>query len=163
MLYARVSVRLLFVLVLPVMEVLPMSTPEAAALKGLTVVQELNGPTPPTCTPMAEDGMVVVLPAVAGFKAAVALLKYAHTAMFVRPGFNTHAVTTVDGLLPVLELLLGASVKFTVVPAVTVTVSDSPRVALNCTLPTLELPGAAAAVLLSRAIAPATASTLAKR
>ena len=75
MLYARVSVRLLLVLVLPVIEVLPISTPEAAALKGLTVVQALNDPEPPTCTPMAADGIVAVLPAVVGLSAAVALLK----------------------------------------------------------------------------------------
>ena len=74
MLYARVSVRLLVVLVLPVIVVLPISIPEAAALKGLTVVQAVKPPTPFTCTPTAEDGMVAVPPEVE-VSAPVALLK----------------------------------------------------------------------------------------
>src|SRR6185437_3902770 len=163
MLYARVSVRLLLVLVLPVIVVLPISIPEAAALNGLTVEQAVNPPAPFTCTPTAEDGMVAV-PPVDEVRAPVALVKYAQCALLVRPGFNARAVLTVEVVLPALEAVLGASVKFTVVPALTVTVQDSFRVAFNCTLPMLEFAGpAAAAGLVSRVTATAIASRLANR
>lgn len=136
--------------------VVPMSTPEDAALNGLTAVQAVKLPDPFTCTPTAEDGIVAVPPVVE--IRAVALLKYAHTATWLRPGFSTQAVVTVDVAPPGLEAVLGAKAKLMVVPALTVTVKDSCRVAFSCTFATLELAVAAAARLLSRATVIATAA-----
>lgn len=141
--------------------VVPISTPEDAALNGLTAVQAVKLPTPFICTPTAEDGIVAVPPVVE--VRAVALLKYAHTATWLRPGFNTHAVVTVDVAPPGLEVVLGAKVKLMVVPALTVTVKDSCSVAFNCTFATLELAVAATAMLLSRATVIATAASPANR
>jgi hypothetical protein len=61
-----------------------------------------------------------------------------------------------------LDAVLGARVKFTDAPALTVTVKDSLSVAFNCTLAVLELAFAAAAMLLNRATAIATAARPAK-
>src|SRR6185437_8544786 len=128
------------------MLVAPICRPEAAALKGLTFVQALNAPAPFTWILTAEEGMVTVFPAVTGFKAAVALVKYAHTAMLFLPGFSDQEVTTVEVPLPLLAAVFGARVKLMLVPEVIATVSDSFSVALRATVAMLELAGAAVAL-----------------
>src|SRR5260370_4995513 len=112
--------------------------PEAAALKGLTAVSALKAPAPPTWIFTAEDGMSTVFPAVWCTSEAVALVKYAHRATDVRPGFNTQAVVRPVVALPALTAVVGASVKLTVLPLLTVTVSDSDKVAFRLTVPMFE-------------------------
>ena len=57
----------------------------------------------------------------------------------MRPGCKTHAVCTVEVVLPALAAVLAARVKLTVAPAVILTVSDSGKVALRVIVPALEL------------------------
>jgi hypothetical protein len=66
-------------------------------------------------------------------------VKYAHTAKLARPGLSVQAVVTLLVVLPAFVAMFAASVKLTVAPLVTVTVSDSGRLALRATVPMFEL------------------------
>jgi hypothetical protein len=71
-------------------------------------------------------------------KAAAPLGTQAHTATLVRPADKTQAVWIVLVVLPALAAALGASVKFTAAPPVTLTVSVSANVAFRVTVPAVE-------------------------
>jgi hypothetical protein len=124
----------------------PICTPVAAA--GL---MKAGTPAPPLATvfnapPALPEPAAVAVTALAGMllpapfvKAAAPLGTHAHTLTRVRPRLRTQAVRIVVVVLPALATVLGRSVKLTVAPPVTVTVSDSVIVASRTTVPTLEL------------------------
>jgi hypothetical protein len=93
-------------------------------------------PEPAAAALTALAGMLSPVPSL---KAATPLGTHAQTVTWVRPGFRTHAVWIVLVVLPALAAVLGASVKFTIAPPVTLTVSASASVAFRVTVPTLEL------------------------
>src|SRR5579871_378250 len=125
----------------------PIFTPVAAA-----GVMNAGTPAPPLVTlfnapPAAPEPAAAAVTALAGmtspaapsFRAAAPLGTHAHTETAVRPDDKIQAVWMVLVVLPALAAVLGVSAKFTVFPAVTLTVSDSVRVAFRTTVPTFEL------------------------
>jgi hypothetical protein len=144
MFHVRVVVVLL-ALLRPVIATWPICTPVAA-----TGVMKAGTPAPPLATvfnapPALPEPEAAALTALAGMlltpsvKAATPLGTHAQTVTWVRPGFRTHEVRTVLVVLPALAAVLGASVKFTTAPPVTLTVSASASVAFRVTVPTFEL------------------------
>jgi len=93
-------------------------------------------PKPAAMAVTALAGMLSPAPSV---KAAAPFGTHAQRLTRVRPGSRTHVVRIVLVVLPALAAVLGLSVKLTVAPPVTVTVSDSVTLALRTTVPTLEL------------------------
>jgi hypothetical protein len=99
-------------------------------------------PEPEAVAVTALAGMLSPVPSV---KADVPLGTHAQTVTCVRPGFRTHEVWIVLVVVPALDAVLGARVKLTAAPEVTLTESDSGRVAFRVMVPTFELTWANAA------------------
>src|SRR5215472_1595392 len=143
MFQVRVVVVLLALLA-PVIETLPICTPVAAA-----GVMNVGTPAPPLAEllrapPALPEPAAAAVTWLAAMllpplvRAAAPLATQAQIVTWVRPGCRTHAVCTDDVVLPGLAAVLAASVKLTVAPLVTLTVSDSGKVALSVTVGALE-------------------------
>jgi hypothetical protein len=72
-------------------------------------------------------------------------VKYAHTATLVLPGLRTQAVVTLLVVFPVFPAVLAAMLKVTALPLLTVTVSDSGKVAVKVRVAVFEFCAPAAA------------------
>jgi hypothetical protein len=142
----QVSVVVVLPAVLKRTKTWPIRTPvaEAGVMNAGTpppppLTEEFNAPPalpdPEAAAVTALAGMLSPTPSV---KAAPPLGTQAHSVTRSRPGFKTQVVWIVLVVLPELDALLGARVKFTFGPPVTFTVSDSDIVAFRTTVPTLE-------------------------